>query len=163
MLKQFLADNCDSTYTNKTLLFQHITHFHYILLLYLTKSFLLKVFELRNNNWQQKSCHGKGVDRIKELENQLRNTLDKTFSDKMINMDTCSENSCSGCSATESSHEDAKDEITNKFETYVKTVRIYAKPGVKRDEHLFDCCLLVGLNKRTAYIKMKYPENVSKK
>lgn len=75
-------------------------------------------------------------------------------------MDTCSEHSCS---ASESSPEDAsKDEITNKFETYVKTVRIYAKPGVKRDEHLFDCCLLVGLNKRTPYIKMKFPENVSK-
>lgn len=121
----------------------------------------LKVFELRNSNWQSRKC-GKGVDRIKELENQLRKTLDRTFSDK-TNMDTCSEHSCSGCSASESSPEDAsKDEITNKFETYVKTVRIYAKPGLKRDEHLFDCCLLVGLNKRTPYIKMKFPENVSR-
>lgn len=117
---------------------------------------MLKVFELR----QQKQCDSKkGIDRIKELEDHLRKTLDRTFSDK-ANMDTCSEHSCSGCSTTESSPEETKDEITNKFETYVKTVRIYAKPGVKRDEHLFDCCLLVGLNKRSAYIKMKFPENV---
>lgn len=127
-------------------------------LLYILLIVLLKVFELRNN-CQPKPC-SKGIDRIKELENQLRKTLDRTFSDRttLISMDACSETSCSGCSATESGHE---DEIVNKFETYVKTVRIYAKSGVKRDEHLFDCCLLVGLNKRIAYIKMKFPDNVS--
>lgn len=100
-------------------------------------------------------------DRIKELENQLRKTIDKTFSCKMDKKDCCGENSCSCGSANESNSEENKDDITNKFETYVKTVRVYAQPGSRRDKHLFDCCLIVGLNKRTPYIKMKYPEHVS--
>lgn len=68
-------------------------------------------------------------------------------------------------------HQEASRKLSMKHKMYVKRVssRVdkYAKVTSQNDcsPHLFDCCLLVGLNMstKTAYIKNKYPEEVSTK
>lgn len=56
-----------------------------------------------------------------------------------------------------------KDDIADKFQTYVRTVRLSAdtENAGCDGKHLFTCCLLVGLMGNDPYIKMKFPKNVS--
>lgn len=57
---------------------------------------------------------------------------------------------------------DSQCEVISKFEKYVKRIRskVYTRE-LWRKEQLFHCCLIVGLNRRTPYIKEKFPEHVS--
>lgn len=92
-------------------------------------------------------------DRVIKLKNQLRNTLDKSFSTT-----SPSDNNASEFDLPEDESE-SKHEA--KFQTYVKRVRsqIFCLPR-RRKEHLFHCCLLVALDRCTPYVKSKFPENV---
>ncbi|KAI4462318.1 suppression of tumorigenicity 5 st5 [Holotrichia oblita] len=52
-----------------------------------------------------------------------------------------------------------KKKDTKKFEIYVKTVRAFSIRKMNND-NLFHCCLLVGLDEKSPYIKSKFPSNV---
>lgn len=53
-----------------------------------------------------------------------------------------------------------KRKDTKKFEIYVRTVRTFSIRKMNND-NLFHCCLLVGLDEKSPYIKSKFPTNVS--
>lgn len=100
--------------------------------------------------------------RLQALEEQIRKSLDRSFKNRNdVKMGSSSETDNSGEHKT-SLKIRKKDEIVDKFETYVRTVRIFSDTDKGCDDkHLFTCLLLVGLMGKTPYIKVKYPKNVS--
>ncbi|KYB25414.1 DENN domain-containing protein 2B isoform X2 [Tribolium castaneum] len=75
-------------------------------------------------------------NRIEELKISLQKTLDKCF---------------------DSDSEVRKvDSLTNKFETYVKTMPKY-RTKLSKNERLFYCCLVVGWDREKPQTKFKFP------
>ncbi|KAF5273928.1 hypothetical protein FQA39_LY01043 [Lamprigera yunnana] len=87
-------------------------------------------------------------DRVRYLEDQLKTTLERSFA-------ALSEGNISKLG----DEEDEKKQ-TSKFQTYVKKIRSKAKLSKPKQDYLFDCCLLVALNRSTPYVKSKFPHDV---
>lgn len=60
---------------------------------------------------------------------------------------------------SKSTGEQRKRKDTKRFEIYVKTVRAFSIRKMSND-NLFHCCLLVGLDGKSPYVKSKFPSNV---
>lgn len=111
---------------------------------------------------QSKSPEKHG-DRVKALENQLRTAIDNFSKGDICNIGSSSSTDRSEVSSIgEDAFSASKDDITKKFETYVRKVRVVSEPKKKYDAHLFTCCIVVGLCGKEPYIKSKYPPDVSK-
>lgn len=112
-----------------------------------THKFKSNPIDVKNNENRQLHALALSYDRVKKLEDQLKNTLEKTFS-------TLSEGNISKLS------EEEDEKHTSKFQMYVKKIRgktCWLRP---KKDHLFHCCLLVALNRSTPYVKSKYPLDV---
>lgn len=118
---------------------------------------IINAFEAKSGNVNNNSDTENSKDRVKVLEKHLRKTLDN-FSKKDING---SSDHSDHSSINDDNLISSNDEITTKFETYVRTVRLFADSTKKVDEsHLFTCCFLVGLCEKKPYIKYKFPPKV---
>lgn len=94
-----------------------------------------------------------GSNEVCSSEKQFENTANV-----LNNTEKRSDN---GFSKTSRHRSQSKDRIVDKFETYVRNVRIYSEvEKVENEKHLFTCCLLVGLIGKAPYIKSKFPKNV---
>lgn len=99
-------------------------------------------------------------DRVKMLENHLRTTLDNFSKKDLSHLESSSDHS-DRSSIIEENVNASNDDMTSKFKTYVRTVRLFADSKKKIDDaHLFSSCFLVGLCGREPYIKYRFPPNV---
>ncbi|KAK5644878.1 hypothetical protein RI129_006178 [Pyrocoelia pectoralis] len=90
-------------------------------------------------------------DRVKKFESDILKTLERSLMAR-------SEGNISELNFNEDEIED-KQQIS-KFQSYVKNVRNQLKLLRPKKDRLFDCCLLVALNRTTPYVKSKYPPAV---
>ncbi|KAB0794941.1 hypothetical protein PPYR_11780 [Photinus pyralis] len=90
-------------------------------------------------------------DRIKKFESDFAKTLQQSLIAR-------SEGNISELNFNEDEVED-KQQIS-RFQTYVKNIRNRIKLLRPKKDRLFDCCLLVALNRTTPYVKSKYPTTV---
>ncbi|CAH1996721.1 unnamed protein product [Acanthoscelides obtectus] len=88
--------------------------------------------------------------RVEQLKNSIRKTLERSFSCDSAMRDSDSETN---------DNELKVSDIVKKFETYRQTMPKYCKPKVHKDT-LFFCCLIIEKVKDVAQIKFKYPANV---
>lgn len=119
---------------------------------------------LCDKNTKKVDAVGNTTVRLQVLEDQLRQTLERSFKNKMDNKAVGSSSETDNSDEKVTVRNTKKDKIEDKFETYVRTVRIYSDPDKNVDDkNLFTSCFLVGLMGKTPYIKFKFPKNVSKK
>lgn len=123
---------------------------------------IINAFEEKSTTTTKSKSPEKHDDRVKVLENQLRTAIDNFSKGEISNIGSSSSTDQSEVSSIgEDAFSASKDDITKKFETYVKTVRVVSEPKKKYDAHLFTCCIVVGLCGKEPYIKSKYPSDVS--
>ncbi|KAJ8941114.1 hypothetical protein NQ318_007696 [Aromia moschata] len=90
------------------------------------------------------------TNRVENLKNSLRRTLDRSFSADSAARDSDSE---------KNDQENKVADIITKFQTYIKSMPKYCKPKIHKDT-LFYCCLIVEKVRDVAQIKFKYPSCV---
>ena len=124
---------------------------------------LIKSFESKNNSCaenipqsgrQIKKSNSENLPNIGE-SGKLSKILNKPLEKQNYDMTMLN---CGG--HDDDGSEKKIDKIISKFETYVKAVRAFSVKKMDNNSHLFYCCLLVGLDGRSPYIKSKFPSNV---